>query len=185
MKLCREYIDLTFAESGNMRAHATLHDAGGAAKKYVCRLDGCGTCFTLLGNLKSHMNKFHVEALTALTARFAESEARGGGKEGEEDELLEYFCSLYRNANKGIKGHGKGRKVASTTYNTNSTATSPPSLSSSASLLRYFEYSSSTQLPSLFEPSSAVHSNLPIASEQTKPFWGTRSSLCEGSRGSD
>jgi hypothetical protein len=81
------------------------------------------------------MNKFHIETLTGLTARFWESEAKEGRKEGEEDELLEYFRSLYRNANKGIKGRGKGRKVASTTHNTGSTATSPPSLSSSTSSL--------------------------------------------------
>ncbi|OAF59720.1 hypothetical protein VC83_03928 [Pseudogymnoascus destructans] len=120
----------TFAQRSNVRAHVAVHDA---AKKYVCRLDECGKLFSQLGNLKSHMNKFHVETLGALTARFGESEARRGGKEGEEDELLEYFRSLYRNSNKGIKGRGKGRKVASTTHNTGSTATSPLSLSSSIS----------------------------------------------------
>jgi hypothetical protein len=101
------------------------------------------------------MNKFHVETLRGLTVRFGESEAAGGGasggqvgeggKEGEEDELLEYFRSLYRNANKGIKGRGKGRKVASTT-------TSPPSLSSSTSSL-----SSLASLP-LSPPSSSTGS---------------------------
>ncbi|OBT60343.1 hypothetical protein VE03_10244 [Pseudogymnoascus sp. 23342-1-I1] len=125
----------TFAQRGNVRAHAAVHDAGGAAKKYVCRLDGCGKCFTQLGNLKNHMNKFHMETLTGLTARFRESEVKEGRKEGEEDELLEYFRSLYRNANKGIKGRGKGRKVASTTNSTGSTATYPLSLSSSISSL--------------------------------------------------
>ncbi|KFX96437.1 hypothetical protein V490_03349 [Pseudogymnoascus sp. VKM F-3557] len=141
----------TFAQRGNVRAHAAVHDAGGAAKKFVCRLDGCGKCFTQLGNLKSHMNKFHVETLRGLTARFAESEAREGGGE-EEDELLEYFRSLYRNANKGIKGRGKGRKVAATGAGANTNANSPPSLSSSTSSL-----SSLASLP-LSPPSSTTSS---------------------------
>lgn len=72
------------------------------------------------------MNDFHIEALGALTARFAE---------GMEDELLEYFRGLYRNTNKGIRGRRRGRKVASTIHNTDSTATSPPSPSSSTSPL--------------------------------------------------
>lgn len=79
------------------------------------------------------MNKFHVETLRGLTARFAESEAGEPG--GEEDELLEYFRSLYRNANKGIKGRGKGRKVASTNTGNAPSASTPPSLSSSTSSL--------------------------------------------------
>ncbi|KFY11429.1 hypothetical protein V492_04464, partial [Pseudogymnoascus sp. VKM F-4246] len=135
---------------GNVRAHAAVHDAGGAAKKFVCRLDGCGKCFTQLGNLKSHMNKFHKETLRGLTVRVGESEARSegngeGGQVGEEeDELLEYFRSLYRNANKGIKGRGKGRKVAATHHNNNAhghghghagNISTPPSLSSSTSSL--------------------------------------------------
>ncbi|OBT70974.1 hypothetical protein VF21_10046, partial [Pseudogymnoascus sp. 05NY08] len=91
----------TFAQRGNVRAHAAVHAASGAARKFLCRLDGCGKCFTQLGNLKSHMNKFHKETLRKLTARFAAAEEEGGDKEGEEDELLEYFRSLYRNANKG------------------------------------------------------------------------------------
>ncbi|ELR07554.1 hypothetical protein GMDG_08469 [Pseudogymnoascus destructans 20631-21] len=32
---------------------------GRAAKRYVCRLDGCGKSFTQLGNLKTHMNRFN------------------------------------------------------------------------------------------------------------------------------
>ncbi|KAL5344762.1 DNA-binding transcription factor [Pseudogymnoascus australis] len=131
----------TFAQRDNLRIHAAVHKDGGATKKYACRLDGCGTGFTKLGNLKSHMNKFHIETLKGLTARFWESEAKEGGKEGGEDELLEYFRSLYRNANKGIKGRGKGRRVAPI-HNTGSMATFPPSLSSSTSSL-----SSLTSLP--------------------------------------
>lgn len=62
--------------------------------------------FTQLGNLKAHMNKFHKDTLLRLSQHFANSEPT------EEDmELREYFQSLYKNSNKGIKGRGKGRKV--------------------------------------------------------------------------
>ncbi|KFZ03976.1 hypothetical protein V501_09269, partial [Pseudogymnoascus sp. VKM F-4519 (FW-2642)] len=183
--------DKTFAVRSNVRAHAAVHDAGSAAKKYVCLLDGCGKCFTLLGNLKSHMNKFHVETLGALTARIAESEARGGGKEGEEDELLEYFRGLYRNANKGIRGRRKGRKIASTTHNTDSTATSPPSLSSST-----YSLSSLASLPLSPTSSTSIsytggvpaHFNMGMgAGIEMEMFEGSRSgigSLCASSLGS-
>ncbi|OBT60412.1 hypothetical protein VE03_10204 [Pseudogymnoascus sp. 23342-1-I1] len=138
----------TFVQRSNVRVHAAVHDT---AKKYVCHLDGCGKGFKLLGNLKKHMNDFHAEALGALTAIFAESEARGGGKEGMEDELLEYFRGLYRNTNKGIRGRRKGRKVASTIHNTDSTATSPPSPSSSTSPL-----SSLASLPLAAPPLTSI-----------------------------
>ncbi|KFY02481.1 hypothetical protein O988_02128 [Pseudogymnoascus sp. VKM F-3808] len=174
----------TFAERNNMVAHTIVHD-GKAAKKFVCRLDECGKCFALLGNLKSHMNKFHVEAHRELMARLRESDARGGGKEGEEDELLEYFRFLYRNANKGIKGRGKGRKVAST-HNTGNTGTSPPSLAPSASLS-----SLASLLPS--PPSSmsvSYTASIPAhlgARKEIEMFEGSSSgigSLCASSSGS-
>ena len=159
-----------------------MHDAGGAAKKYACRLDGCGKCFTQLGNLKSHMNKFHVETLKGLTASW-ESEAKEGGNEGGEDELLEYFRSLYRNANKGIKGRGKGRRVAPI-HNTGSTATSPPSLSSSTSSL-----SSLTSLPlsplsstSSYTDGIPAHLNIRMGAGMEMEMFG--GGLCASSLGS-
>lgn len=104
--------------------------------RYECRLDGCnGKPFTQLGNLKSHQNKFHRDTLIKLSRTFAaelggvESEWQltlGGGNGNDNDngpegndkddakdmtELKEYFCQLYKNSNKGIKGRGKGRKV--------------------------------------------------------------------------
>jgi hypothetical protein len=115
-----------------MRLHAARHDAGNLSKKHACRLDGREKCFTEFWTLKRHVEKFHVKTLKGLTAGFGVSEARGGRKKGEEDELLEYFGSIYRNANKGITGRG-GRKVVST-HNTGSTATSPPLLCSLTSL---------------------------------------------------
>lgn len=97
--------------------HAAVHNTG-AAKVYACRLDGCEKRYKQLGNLKSHMNKFHQETLRALTERLDRMGEEKCENEGEERELLRYFLGLYRNANKGIKG----RNVAP-----------PPSSSSAAS----------------------------------------------------
>jgi hypothetical protein len=132
----------TFKHRSNLRRHAAVH-AGDAAKKYVCRLDGCRKGFTQLWKLKIHMNQFLTETLRELTRRFAAANAGSGegkvGEEGEEGKLLGYFRSLYRNANKGNKGRGNGRKVApssSSSYATSISSvssTSLPALSTSTS----------------------------------------------------
>ena len=97
--------------------------------RFQCRLDACATnCdfrsgtgkpFTQLGNLKAHQNKFHAETLRALEHKFATLISNTGTADAalsimddEERELWRYFEGLYRNCNKGIKGRGKGRKVA-------------------------------------------------------------------------
>jgi hypothetical protein len=97
--------------------------------RFQCRLDGCATNsdfssgtgkpFTQLGNLKAHQNKFHADTLKGLEHKFATQISNTGGVEAalsimdeEERELWRYFEGLYRNCNKGIKGRGKGRKVA-------------------------------------------------------------------------
>lgn len=98
--------------------------------RFQCRLDDCATNsdfssgtgkpFTQLGNLKAHQNKFHTNTLKGLERKFATLISNTGGAEAalsimddEERELWRYFEGLYRNCNKGIKGRGKGRKVAS------------------------------------------------------------------------
>jgi hypothetical protein len=115
-----------------MCLHATRHDANNVSKKHAYCLDRCEKCFTEFWTLKRHVEKFHVKTQKGLMAGSRVSKARGGRKKGEEDELLEYFSSIYHNANKGITGHG-GRKVV-LTYNTSSTATSLPLLCSLTSL---------------------------------------------------
>jgi hypothetical protein len=119
---CRQ----AFSQLGNLRTHERRHigqrpnrkrassDPGARGRKYECRLDGCrvleggqgGKIFTQLGNLKAHMNKFHKETLARLSDQFAHKDELP-----EEAELREYFQSLYKHSNKGIKGRGKGRKV--------------------------------------------------------------------------
>ncbi|KAL5119111.1 DNA-binding transcription factor [Pleosporales sp. CAS-2024a] len=97
----------TFAQRGNVRAHKIVHQQ---IKPFTCRLDDCGKQFTQLGNLKSHQNKFHASTLKYLTQKFA-TISPGDYVSQADTELWEYFASLYKNSNKGIKGRGKDRRI--------------------------------------------------------------------------
>ncbi|KAJ8611456.1 hypothetical protein MRB53_037975 [Persea americana] len=101
----------TFAQHGNVRAHKIVHTQ---VKPFTCKLDHCNKQFTQLGNLKSHQNKFHVETIRRLKARF-ENFSTGDVVDSWEAEMWQYFAELYKNCNKGIKGRGKCRSVAGTT----------------------------------------------------------------------
>ena len=113
-----------FAQRGNVQAHRIVHER---VKPYSCRLEGCAKRFTQLGNLKvcqfsrldlalsltdgqSHQNKFHADTLRILTLRFASIEMEEEVSESDR-ELWEYFSTLYKNSNKGIKGRGKDRRI--------------------------------------------------------------------------
>lgn len=112
-----------FAQRGNVQAHRIVHER---VKPYCCRLEGCTKRFTQLGNLKvresedqngsyltrgqSHQNKFHTKTLRALAQRFASIDDAEPMSE-EDKELWEYFSTLYKNSNKGIKGRGKDRRI--------------------------------------------------------------------------
>ncbi|KAH7378497.1 zinc finger protein-like protein OZF [Phaeosphaeria sp. MPI-PUGE-AT-0046c] len=98
----------TFAQRGNVRAHKIVHQQ---IKPFTCRLDDCGKQFTQLGNLKSHQNKFHASTLKYLTQKFATINP-GDYVSQADKELWEYFASLYKNSNKGIKGRGKDRRIS-------------------------------------------------------------------------
>ncbi|KAJ5752329.1 hypothetical protein N7520_009246, partial [Penicillium odoratum] len=103
-----------FAQRGNVGAHKTTHLQN---KPFTCLLDECGKKFTQLGNLKSHQNKFHASTIRSLTMRF--SQIRDQGSVNPQDrELWEYFASLYKNSNKGIKGRGKDRRILTTKRST-------------------------------------------------------------------
>jgi hypothetical protein len=62
---------------------------------------------------QSHQNKFHAEAIRQLTAKFA-AMREGDTVSAADKELWEYFSTLYKNSNKGIKGRGKDRKISAT-----------------------------------------------------------------------
>lgn len=98
----------TFAQRGNVRAHKIVHQQ---VKPFTCKLDDCGKQFTQLGNLKSHQNKFHASTLRYLTQKFATIHP-GDWVSNEDKDLWEYFASLYKNSNKGIKGRGKDRRIS-------------------------------------------------------------------------
>ncbi|KAF2841507.1 hypothetical protein M501DRAFT_928938 [Patellaria atrata CBS 101060] len=108
----------TFAQRGNVRAHKIVHQQ---IKPFTCRLDDCGKQFTQLGNLKSHQNKFHAPTLRQLTLKFATMN-QGDAVSAQDKELWEYFASLYKNSNKGIKGRGKDRRIS--TIGSSQTSTS-------------------------------------------------------------
>lgn len=100
----------SFSRKGNLAAHMLTHNK---EKPFECKLDDCDKSFTQLGNLKSHQNKFHLPTLNSLTQTLAEL----SGEELEqlsdsEKLLLDYFRTLYKNSNKGIRGRGKGKRVA-------------------------------------------------------------------------
>lgn len=62
---------------------------------------------------QSHQNKFHAASLKQLTQKFA-AMREGDLVTPADRELFEYFATLYKNSNKGIKGRGKDRKIAGT-----------------------------------------------------------------------
>ncbi|KAI9661628.1 MAG: hypothetical protein M1821_008866 [Bathelium mastoideum] len=117
-----------FAQRGNVRAHKIVHQQ---IKPFTCRLDDCGKQFTQLGNLKSHQNKFHTSTLRALTQKFA-TIREGDAVTTADKELWEYFSTLYKNSNKGIKGRGKDRRISAV-----STSPSSASASSVATIRRH------------------------------------------------
>jgi hypothetical protein len=56
------------------------------------------------------MNKFHAATLQHWTNKF-KSVTADDHMSPEDREMFEYFATLYKNSNKGIKGRGKDRKV--------------------------------------------------------------------------
>ncbi|KAL4898471.1 hypothetical protein BDV59DRAFT_166917 [Aspergillus ambiguus] len=99
-----------FAQRGNVRAHKITHQH---AKPFTCLLDDCGKQFTQLGNLKSHQNKFHATTLKDLTLKFSQM-SENEPMTPHDRKLWEYFATLYKNSNKGIKGRGKDRRISPT-----------------------------------------------------------------------
>ncbi|PYH48292.1 C2H2-type zinc finger protein [Aspergillus saccharolyticus JOP 1030-1] len=97
-----------FAQRGNVRAHKIIHQH---AKPFTCLLDDCGKQFTQLGNLKSHQNKFHATTLKNLTFKFSQM-TNADSMSSHDLKLWEYFATLYKNSNKGIKGRGKDRRIS-------------------------------------------------------------------------
>ncbi|KAK4138736.1 hypothetical protein BT67DRAFT_369905 [Trichocladium antarcticum] len=95
-----------FPQRSNVKSHMKTHEK---RELFYCKLDGCNKAFTAKGNLKTHQNAFHLETVVALIRKFAI--ISDDSITEEEQELIRYITSVHNNANKGIKGRGKGRKV--------------------------------------------------------------------------
>lgn len=60
---------------------------------------------------QSHQNRFHASTLGDLNFRFT-SMQEGDTVSATDKELWEYFATLYKHSNKGIKGRGKDRRIS-------------------------------------------------------------------------
>ena len=100
-----ELCNKKFSRKGNLAAHLFTHQN---VKPFVCKLDNCNKTFTQLGNMKAHQNRFHLKTLQDLTRRLAQFSASLDEIPERDRGLFEYFASIYKNSNKGIKGRGKG-----------------------------------------------------------------------------
>lgn len=94
-----------FSRKGNLKAHMFTHND---TKPFICRLENCNKTFTQLGNMKAHQNRFHKNTVLHLTNILAKWNPQTDDMPEHDRQLLEYFASLYKNSNKGIKGRGKG-----------------------------------------------------------------------------
>lgn len=98
-----------FSQQGNMRHHMLTHYN---SSPLYCKIDGCTKTFNQLGNLKTHHNTSHREALMNYMNRLKEG-ITINELPASERELFEYFCKIYKNSNRGIRGRGKGTKTIS------------------------------------------------------------------------
>lgn len=94
-----------FSRKGNLKAHMFTHND---TKPFICKLENCNKTFTQLGNMKAHQNRFHKDTVLHLTNILAKWNPQTDDMPEHDRQLLEYFASLYKNSNKGIKGRGKG-----------------------------------------------------------------------------
>jgi hypothetical protein len=91
--------------------------------------------------MQSHQNKFHASTLKYLTTKFATINP-GDYVSQADKELWEYFASLYKNSNKGIKGRGKDRRISAMS---SSASAHPSSYTTLASDSMHRGYSGSYQ----------------------------------------
>lgn len=96
-----------FPQKGNLAAHLETHYK---RTTYPCILKSCGKTFSSRGNLKTHQNNYHKEELRDLELKFANVRSVDEMTEADR-ELWDYFLTVHKNSNKGIKGRGKECRV--------------------------------------------------------------------------
>ncbi|KAL2261993.1 hypothetical protein VTK26DRAFT_2797 [Humicola hyalothermophila] len=106
LQICRK----AFPRRPELNVHIRIHLGKKERVSFVCKMDDCNRTFSAKGNLKQHQHKFHRDTALALAAKFAAATDKNALTE-EELELAKYMLTMYKNANKGIKGRSKGRKV--------------------------------------------------------------------------
>ena len=101
-----------------------------ATSRYALKLSAKQRLLTF--EPQSHQNKFHSQTLRHLTTKFANFQ-EGDLVTPQDKTMWEYFASLYKNSNKGIKGRGKDRKVHSPVVSSSPRADSTEDHASSSS----------------------------------------------------
>ncbi|KAI1823169.1 hypothetical protein F4861DRAFT_531771 [Xylaria intraflava] len=96
-----------FPQKGNLAAHLETHYK---RNNFRCILKSCGKSFSSRGNLKTHQNNYHKEELRELELKFANVRSVDEMTEADR-ELWDYFLTVHKNSNKGIKGRGKECRV--------------------------------------------------------------------------
>ncbi|KAK0652245.1 hypothetical protein B0T16DRAFT_426813 [Cercophora newfieldiana] len=139
-----------FAQRGNLRAHLKTHNP---TRPFECKLDNCHKSFTQLGNLKSHLNKFHIDTLKSLTSKFASCADLNSVSKADR-EMWEYFATLFKNSNKGIKGRGKHRKVGPITAHV---SPQTPPVTPTSTMTHQFPVTLAHGLPQLQTPHPTHH----------------------------
>ena len=110
---------------------------------------------------QSHQNKFHSGTLRYLTQKFA-TIREGDPVTYQDKEMWEYFASLYKNSNKGIKGRGKDRRiwtVPSSNASTSSYSSHAASLSHDDRSSRSSSYVSAAEMAHYQHVASQQHAH--------------------------
>ncbi|TGJ82269.1 hypothetical protein E0Z10_g6506 [Xylaria hypoxylon] len=91
--------------------HLHIHDRAHTGERpHKCTFAGCDKRFTQKGNLRTHQNNYHKEELRELELKFANMRSVTEMTEADR-ELWDYFLTVHKNSNKGIKGRGKECRV--------------------------------------------------------------------------
>ncbi|KAI0546843.1 hypothetical protein F4679DRAFT_396092 [Xylaria curta] len=116
--------DKRFTQKGNLRTHERRHLG---ERPFKCHIPGCTRAFPQKGNLaahlethykrnlfrcilKTHQNNYHQDDLRQLELKFSNILSMTE-MTPKDRELWDYFLTVHKNSNKGIKGRGKECRV--------------------------------------------------------------------------